>query len=68
MMIKRKNKSFWYDKAWPRANNLNLMLENLNLRYPTWLSKLGWTRKTVMLRASYDEEVILHPFVRLGET
>ena len=51
MMIKRKNKSFWYDKAWPRANNLNLMLENLNLRYPTWLSKLGWTRKTVMPRA-----------------
>ena len=40
-----------YNKARPRTNALNLMLENLNLRYSTWLSKLGWARKTVMPRS-----------------
>ena len=50
MMIKGKTR-LWYDKTRPRTNALNLMLENLNLRYSTWLSKLGWVRKTVMPRA-----------------
>ena len=49
MMIKGKTR-LWYDKVRPRTNALNLMFENLNLRYSTWLSKLGWARKTVMLR------------------
>ena len=39
MMVKGKTR-LWYSKARPRANALNLMLKNLNLRYSTWLSKL----------------------------
>ena len=39
---KNKNKNeemkLWYNKARPRTNALNLMLENLDLRYSTWLS------------------------------
>ena len=68
MMIKGKKMRLWYSKTRPRANALNLMLESLNLRYSTWLFKSGWARKAVMPRACYDEEVILHPFIRLGET
>ena len=39
---KNKNKNeemkLWYNKARPRTNALNLMLENLDPRYSTWLS------------------------------
>ena len=38
---KKKNDEkmrLWYNKARPRTNALNLMLENLDLRYSTWLS------------------------------
>ena len=48
---KRKKMRFWYDKARPRTNALNLMLENLDLRYSTWLSQLGWARKVIMPKA-----------------
>ena len=45
---KQKNDEMklWYNKARPRTNALNLMLENLDLRYSTWLSLLGWARKS----------------------
>ena len=40
--VKRKDDGkkmrLWYNKARPRTNALNLMLENLDLRYSTWLS------------------------------
>ena len=53
--VKRKDDGkkmrLWYNKARPRTNALNLMLENLDLRYFTWLSQLGWARKAVMPRA-----------------
>ena len=51
MMIKGKKMRLWYSKERPRTNALNLMLESLNLRYSTWLSKSGWARKAVMPRA-----------------
>ena len=35
---KKKKMRLWYNKARPRTNALNLMLENLNLRYSIWLS------------------------------
>ena len=35
---KKKKKRLWYNKARPRTNALTLMLENLDLRYSTWLS------------------------------
>ena len=39
---KNKNKNeemkLWYNKVRPRTNALNLMLENLDPRYSTWLS------------------------------
>ena len=43
------------------------MLENLNLRYPTWLSWLGWARKTAMPCSRCNQVVILHPLVRIGK-
>ena len=56
-----------YNKVEPMTNSLNLMLEILDLSYSTWLSQLCWARKAVTPRARYDEEVIFHPFVRLGK-
>ena len=35
---KKEKMRLWYNKARPRKNALNLMLENLDLRYSTWLS------------------------------
>ena len=35
---KQKKMRLWYNKARPRTNALNFMLENLDLRYSTWLS------------------------------
>lgn len=46
---------------------LNLLLGNLNLGCPTWLSWLGWAMKTVMPRARDDQIVVFHPFVRFGK-
>ena len=35
---KNDEMKLWYNKARLRTNALNLMLENLDLRYSTWLS------------------------------
>ena len=40
-----------YNEMGPRTNSLNLMLENLDLSYSTWLSYLDEARKVVTPRA-----------------
>ena len=40
-MVKKKKieeMKLWYNKAKPRTNAFNLIFENLDLRYSTWLS------------------------------
>ena len=44
------------------------MLKDLNLRYPTWLSLLGWAVKTVVPFIRGDQVIILYALVGLGKT
>ena len=53
--------------TWPGLKNLNLLLRNLTLRYPTWLSLSDGAVKAIMPRSRSDEVVIFHSFVGFKE-
>ena len=51
-----------------KLNELNPMLRDLNLGYPTSIPLPSWAMKTVMPFLRGDQVVILHAFVGLRKT
>ena len=50
-----------------RLKDLNFMLRDLTLGYPTWFSVPSWAVKTVMPFPKGDQVVVIHAFVRFRE-